>query len=114
MTREPPHWRAEIYDRQEGKFSQLKNPPLEINDPVPASIEENRILISGVVNPDYANVLSSELFDSTKNEFSVVGAQHPQRGGFTATTLADGSILIAGGMSASLPYNVQRAVLFCP
>ena len=114
VTREPPHWRAEIYDPKIGKFSALGSPPLEIDAPETATIDDNRALISGEVNPDYYNILSSEVFDSSNNEFTVVGAQHPHRTGFTATTLADGSVLIAGGSSALLPYNVQRAVLFCP
>jgi len=107
-----PHWVAA--DPKPSTFSWLRNPPLEIADPIPASIEGDRVLISGVVNPDYDNVLSSVMFDSTTNQYSVVGSQHPLRDGFTATTLTDGTILIAGGMSGSLPYNVQRAVLFCP
>lgn len=114
VTREPPHWQAEIYDPKIGSFSKLGNPPLEINDPATATIESDRVLVSGEVNPDYYNILSSEVFDSSRNEFSVLGAQHPHRIGFTATTLTDGSVLIAGGSSVSLPYNVQRAVLFCP
>jgi hypothetical protein len=97
-----------------GTFSWLDNPPLEISYPVPASVDDTRTLISGVVGPDYFNVLSSEIFDSAGDKFSVLGAQHPARSGFTETALKDGTILIAGGSSSSLPYNDRRAVLFCP
>jgi len=120
MTREGdtmsgvPMWREQMYDPKSGTFSWLGDPPLKIYDPVAASFDDVRVLISGDVRPDYDNVLSSVVFDSATNEFSVVGSQHPLRDGFTATTLTDGTILIAGGMSSSLPYNVQRAVLFCP
>jgi hypothetical protein len=111
--RSEPVWRVQIYSPASGTFSWLANPPLKIYEPVPAAIDGDRVLISGDVRPSYDNVLSSVIFDPAKNEYSVVGSQHPLRTDFSATTLSDG-ILIAGGMSASLPYNVQRAVLFCP
>jgi hypothetical protein len=112
--REVPRWPAQIYDPTRGSFSWLKDPPLEIADPTLVSVDGNRVLISGTVNPDYENILSSEMFDAGRNDFSVVGAQHPHRSGFTATRLADGTVLIAGGAGDSLPYSDRRAVLFCP
>ena len=112
--KESPAWRVQIFDPVSGSFAWLQNPQLDINAPVLVSIEGNRALISGEVNPDYDNVLSSEIFDGSKNEFSVLGAQHPLRKGLTATELMDGTILLAGGSSIALPYNVRRAALFCP
>jgi hypothetical protein len=120
MTREGdtmravPVWREQIYDPKSGSFSWLEDPPLKIYEPVTAPIDGVGVLLSGDVRPDYENVLSSVMFDSATNQYSVVGSQHPLRDGFTATRLSDGTILIAGGMSGSLPYNVQRAIRFCP
>jgi hypothetical protein len=113
-ARSVPMWRAQIYDPKAGTISWLPNSPIEITDPIPAPIDGTRVLLSGTVNPDYANVLSSEVFDGSRDDFSMLGGEHPHRSGFTATTLTDGSVLIAGGSGDALPYNDQQAVLFCP
>ena len=107
-------WRAQLYDPKVGKFSLASDQAVEISEPQSTPLKGGRVLILGSVNPDYANVLSSEVYDAGSNAFSVLGGQHPNLMGFSVTPLSDGSILIAGGSSFSLPYNVRRAVLFCP
>ncbi len=77
-------------------------------------IEDARILILGSVNPDYANVLSTEVYDAGRNVFSVLGGQHPDMEDYSVFAFSDESILIAGGFSFSLPYNRRRAILFRP
>lgn len=77
-------------------------------------IEDARILILGSVNPDYVNVLSTEVYDAGRNVFSVLGGQHPDMEDYSVFAFSDESILIAGGFSFSLPYNRRRAILFRP
>jgi len=110
---EVPQWRVQIYDPRAGTFSWGPNQAVEISEPKSVTLSGDRVLILGDVRPDYANVLTGEIFDGERNAFSVVGGVHPNRNGFSATNLSDGNVLIVGGSASTLPYNVRQSLLFC-
>jgi hypothetical protein len=107
-------WHAYIYDPNRKEFSPGPTQSIEVKPPQPVAIDSTKVLILGIVLPDYDDVLSSEIYDSGTNQFTAFGRVHRERMDFSATRLADGSVLIAGGMASSLPYDVRRSVLFCP
>jgi hypothetical protein len=50
-------------------------------------------------------VASAELFDPSNDSFTATGSLNDARGDHTATTLANGQVLVAGGASSYMVYD---------
>jgi hypothetical protein len=74
------------------------------------ALHDGRILIcGGTSNANVGGVLdSAELFDPIAGTFTQTGAMNATRQGHTATVLADGRVLIAGG-SRNIGFRAQLA-----
>ena len=64
-----------------------------------------KVLIVGGHAGDMNPLDSAELFDPSDGSFTATGSLHDQRGNHTATTLADGHVLIAGGADLDMVYD---------
>jgi N-acetylneuraminic acid mutarotase len=67
---------------------------------VAASLGSGKILVAGGLNAYYSGttVTTAELYDPANGQWSSAGTlSNPTSGGNTATVLADGKVLIAGG-----------------
>jgi hypothetical protein len=69
-------------------------------------LPEGRVLIAGGYDPDLSNATGSlgvfaaaEIYDPKTGSFSPTGSMTTARAGHTATLLADGRVLVAGGDS---------------
>ena len=80
------------------------------------TLQDGRILVTGGwTNTTPNNVLASaELFDPKTGKFSPAGALHEVRTNHTATLLADGRVLIAGGFGGANATPLASAELFDP
>jgi Kelch motif/Bacterial Ig-like domain (group 2) len=95
---------VELYDPGTGAFSEiLGDDGLGIYGHTATLLSNGTVLLAGgFVNSiwDYGTSISSNgagLYDSATGAFSVTGNMTANRGGHTATLLADGKVLIAGG-----------------
>jgi hypothetical protein len=56
-------WHAYIYDPNRKEFSPGPTQSIEVKPPQPVAIDSTKVLILGIVLPDYDDVLSSEIYD---------------------------------------------------
>jgi len=104
---------AEIYDPVSGQFSALPamlEPHADFH--TATLLNDGRVLIVGGDNSTGStlaqlNNSGAELFDPTSATFAATGAMSQNRSGHTATLLADGRVLVAGGYAF---LNAQRQI----
>ena len=97
---------SEIYDPGTGTFSPT-GPMAEGRSHHAATLlADGRVLIGGGVNrgSDKTSLASAEVFDPTTGTFSPTGSMTDGRVYHTATMLADGRVLVAGGAAFGRPY----------
>ena len=107
---------AELYDPHTGAFSSAGKLPFRVADPLPSRLSNGRVLLTSIAFPLYPigkNGVTALLYDPS-NSFESIGAILPDRSGYTSTTLADGSVLIAGGGADHSPFYADTALLYCP
>jgi len=92
---------AEIYDPATGKFASAGGPAAIHPDGTATLLADGRVLLAGgydttAPNPDVESN-RAELFDPSTGKFTKTGSMTMGRSGHTATLLADGRVLMAGG-----------------
>ena len=62
-------------------------------------------MLAGGNDAEYRPLASSDLFDPKTGRFSPTGSMHDARTWYTASLLADGRVLVAGGDSENWNYD---------
>jgi hypothetical protein len=96
---DPTDTGAELYDPASGKFTAAK-PPIDRAGAAVSLLADGRVLIAGggdVHSRSDDCLTSAALYDPASGKFTSTGSMKVARAGATATTLADGRVLIAGG-----------------
>jgi hypothetical protein len=97
---------GEVYDETSGTFSGLRPMTENRQDHAAALLPSGLVLVAGGNGP----LSSADLFDPTTG-FSPTVTMHDARTAFTATLLADSTVLVAGG-AGSGPYFLASAELY--
>ena len=99
--------KAEIYEPETGTFRPTGSLTTARCGPTATLLADGRVLVVGGLgeDPDATGdpvaPTSAELYDPREGTFSPTGSLTTARGGQTATLLADGGVLVAGGEAAS-------------
>ncbi len=100
---------AEIYDPASGTFSATGSMGVARSGQMATLLPDGRVLIAGG-EADYNNpvpLATAELYDPGTGKFGPTGSMSAGRTGATASLLADGRVLIAGGDGSMVGYAYQ-------
>jgi N-acetylneuraminic acid mutarotase len=91
---------AEQYDTATGTWAAAGSMTQARHQHAAALLADGKLLVSGGVNDDHgkATIASAELYDASTNSWSVVGSMAQPRNRHTATVLANGKVLVMGGV----------------
>lgn len=108
---------AELYDPASGTWSNTGNLNTGRGGHKAIMLPNGKVLVAGGYSipdcPDHCYVLNSaELYDPSTGAWSNTGNLNTGRGGHTATLLANGKVLIAGGLDGI--YITSSAELYDP
>lgn len=104
---------AEIYDPRTGSFTATGDMSVGRTHHAAALLANGRVLISGGAagGTDTGSLGSAEIYDPTTGTFTATGSMADPRVYLTATTLADGRVLVTGGLANGRVYGDNPAFL---
>lgn len=91
---------SEIYDPATGKFTATGGPAVDHSGGSATLLADGRVLLAGGMDTSSGfakNIAVAEIYDPSTGKFGPTGSMVTPRFGHTATLLADGRVLIAGG-----------------
>jgi hypothetical protein len=90
---------ADIFDPETNSFTAAAPMSVARADHVAALLPNGKVLVAGGANDENPlnGMASAQVFDPATGTFIATGSMHSPRVAFTATLLADGEVLIAGG-----------------
>jgi len=108
---------AGIYDPSTDRYDATGPRLFDTNLPAVAPLRNGNVLfVGGTGQGGGANASAvshaAELFDPSTGRFTQTGSMHTYREGFTATTLQDGRVLVAGGDEGDVATPVGSAELY--
>jgi hypothetical protein len=106
---------AEIYDPVAGTWTLTGNITTAREQPTAALLSNGTVLVAGgdsTLGTDGLHVGTAEIFDPSIGTFARTGNMTAPRGAATATPLANGSVLVAGGFSSDSPAGLASAELY--
>ncbi|MGA3030386.1 MAG: kelch repeat-containing protein [Candidatus Limnocylindrales bacterium] len=113
-----PVYSLEIYDPKTGKFSQTGSADTSRGFYQATLLADGRVLIIGGYDPAGGKtggyLATCELFDPATGKLSPTGSMGTGRLANSATLLADGRVLVAGGVGGGEPGNLTSAELYQP
>jgi len=106
---------AELYDPKGGTFSPTGSMTTSRAFHTATLLSDGRVLIVGGGRAAWTDAIldTAEIYDPKSGTFSATGAMPETRAWHTATLLADGRVLIAGGSNGS-ENDIASAVLYDP
>lgn len=103
---------AELYDPRTGAFSPTGSMTSPRLSPTATRLVSGQVLVAGglqLSGSAGATLASAELYDPATGTFTGVGSMAEGRAGATATLLADGRVLLAGGAVVTSSTNTALA-----
>jgi hypothetical protein len=100
---------AELYDPSAGKFTAIAHMLTKRGRPDATLLEDGNVLITGGANSGGAgtNIVATEIFDAATLKFRPTGVMRYPRIAHTATLLADGRVLVAGGRGSEVNASAE-------
>jgi photosystem II stability/assembly factor-like uncharacterized protein/N-acetylneuraminic acid mutarotase len=104
---------AELYDPATGRWSSAGYVPM-FWAPAVTLLRNGKVLVTGLFGANYPT--QAALYDSDTGTWTVTGSLSTFRhsGGYTATTLANGQVLVAGGIDYITDRSVEAEETYDP